>query len=109
MASLSGYLLTNSVKFSNKEGRISIECTKLMDGVEFSIQDYGTGIDPSLLPNIFEKEIRTTTLGTFGEPGTGLGLPLVYDIITSFHGMIQINSTKDSGTKITFTIPTKIL
>ncbi|MCZ8237815.1 MAG: ATP-binding protein [Leptospiraceae bacterium] len=102
-------LLTNSVKFSNKEGRISIECTKLMDGVEFSIQDYGTGIDPSLLPNIFEKEIRTTTLGTFGEPGTGLGLPLIYDIITSFHGMIQINSTKDSGTKITFTIPTKIL
>jgi len=100
-------LLANSIKFSRIGGIIIIDSLNLMDGIEFSIEDFGIGIDSEILPYIFEKEIKTSTTGTLGEPGTGLGLPLVYDIITAFQGMISINSTKDKGTKITFTFPSK--
>jgi signal transduction histidine kinase len=40
-----------------------------------------------------------------GETGTGLGLPLVYDIVLACKGKIRIDSTYNKGTKIAFSLP----
>jgi signal transduction histidine kinase len=53
--------------------------------------DTGSGIDPQLLPHIFEPFI------TDKDKGTGLGLTISYDIIQQHHGEIQAENNPQGG------------
>jgi signal transduction histidine kinase len=98
-------LISNSVKFCKPNDSILIYSDLNSDSIEFIIEDTGVGIEESLLPNVFNKVVRTSTKGTMGETGTGLGLPLVYDIVLACKGKIRIDSTYNKGTKIAFSLP----
>ena len=99
-------LLTNSVKFTKVNGCVAIGVDALDGGfVRFVVEDNGVGVEPSLLPYLFDKHRKTSTKGTDGESGTGLGLPLCRQIVELHGGDIWIESDVGRGTRVSFTLP----
>ncbi|HRF93836.1 MAG TPA: ATP-binding protein, partial [Aggregatilineales bacterium] len=96
-------LITNSVKYSPKGGDIwvRVKCTENL--VQLVIQDSGIGIPPDDLNRLFEDFYRAKNVGTIG--GTGLGLTLVKNIVDSYKGSIDIESTLNVGTTFTIRLP----
>ncbi len=94
-------LLMNAIQAMNGEGAISI-CTKrdAPDAV-IEISDTGAGIDPEILPRIFDPGFTTKGVGV----GTGLGLSICYKIIAEHDGRIDVASEVGKGSRFTLTIP----
>ena len=69
--------------------------------VRSSVEDTGTGIDPSVLPHIFEPFVTTKPHGV----GTGLGLATVYGIVEQTGGAIQVSSTPGRGSRFSVYLP----
>jgi signal transduction histidine kinase len=61
---------------------------------EIQVSDDGTGIEPDLLPRIFEPRFSTTT------SGSGLGLAIVKRLVESWGGSIEVESEAERGTTI---------
>lgn len=97
-------LLSNAIKFSRSGGLITLS-GGLDGGVFFTVKDNGMGIDPDILPEIFNHEVRTTTLGTDGEVGTGFGLPFCKDIVERHGGTMEARSIPGEGSVFTVRIP----
>lgn len=109
-------LITNAIKFTNPGGRIIVSSVEKDDFVEVSVQDTGIGIEPEKVLQIFDFSSLTTTNGTTGEKGTGLGLPLCKEFIEKNGGKIWVESDsgnlphgKSGGSKFYFTLPKAIL
>ncbi len=98
-------LITNAIKFCKKnEGRVEVGAPPGKNGV-VTVKDNGIGIPETLLGKIFKHEEKTSRAGTSGERGTGLGLPLVSDIIGAHAGNISVESSAASGSTFTITLP----
>jgi PAS domain S-box-containing protein len=67
--------------------------TKKGDYVQLSIQDTGTGMDPSVATHVFEPFFTTKQLGK----GTGLGLAVVYGLVKQHEGLIDIETAPGEG------------
>ncbi|MBI5823269.1 MAG: GAF domain-containing protein [Chloroflexi bacterium] len=96
-------LLMNAVESVVDSGRLNVS-TKYIESnseVFLSISDNGDGIDPSILPNIFEAFI------TNKERGTGLGLTISYDIILKHHGRITAENNSAGGATFNVWLPTR--
>lgn len=72
------------------------------DYVWISISDTGTGIDPEIRKHLFEPFFTTKVRGR----GTGLGLAVVYGIITSHYGFVDVESESGKGSTFHFFFPT---
>ncbi len=100
-------LLTNAIKFTPKNGEITIELENIFENsVEILIKDTGIGIAPKLLDDIFKNGKTITTLGTENEKGSGLGLVLCKEFAIKNGGNIRFKSLENSGTSVYFSIPT---
>jgi len=69
--------------------------------VRILIEDTGTGIDPSVLPHIFEPFVTTKPQGL----GTGLGLSTVYGIVQQTGGTIRVDTTPGRGSRFSVYLP----
>ncbi len=98
-------LITNAIKYTKREGNISISCVDKGKEIEFCIADDGIGIDEGMQKNLFGLVKNISRYGTEGEAGTGLGLILCRDFITKNNGSIWCVSQPDEGSKFYFTIP----
>ncbi len=70
-----------------------------------AITDTGVGIAPERLDALFRHEVKSTTPGTAGEMGSGLGLPLSQDIIRALGGAITVSSRPGEGSTFYVTLP----
>lgn len=98
-------VLGNATKFTPK-GTISITIRKIniegIQQVEVIISDDGKGIDPEIMPRLFEKFSSKTESGS----GTGLGLYISKAILEAHRGKIWARNNIDSkGTSFGFTLP----
>jgi len=95
-------LLTNAVKYSPPHTRVRVSGE---DGkgerVYLSIADEGIGMDKAEVSRIFEKFYRTKKAEQSGESGTGIGLSIVEQIVTSHGGAIQVVSEPGKGSRFT--------
>jgi signal transduction histidine kinase len=94
-------LLMNAVEAMTTGGRLTVS-THLLAGnneILLKISDTGPGIDPSILPNIFEPFV------TDKERGTGLGLTITYDIILKHRGRIQAENNPQGGATFSVWLP----
>ena len=85
-------LLTNAIKFSYAGDQVDLRAYPAKDSVIIEIQDYGIGIPADILANLFSVNYNTSRAGTFGETGTGYGLPLVKEYLQLMGGAIEISS-----------------
>lgn len=98
-------LIGNAIKFTPSGGTIRIYSNPSEHGLDISVEDTGTGISFDHPEDVFEISKKTSTAGTEGEIGTGLGLPLCKDLVAKNNGRIWIERTGKSGTTISFTVP----
>ena len=85
-------IISNSIKFSIKNGSIKINSEQFDGKVKISVSDAGVGIPAKDLDKIFKIDVQYSTTGTMEEKGTGLGLTLCKEIIEKHGG--SISSTK---------------
>ena len=97
-------LLSNAVKFSQRDGRVRIFVPSGRP-TTVAVQDDGVGVDPKLVDNLFRHEVKTSTRGTAGESGTGLGLPLSQDLMHALGGEISLEFTSEQGSVFFATLP----
>jgi signal transduction histidine kinase len=83
-------ILSNAIKFSYPNEPIKINVSSVKSGVCVSFRDFGPGIPEDAKRNIFSSSVSTTTLGTQGEKGTGLGMPIVKDYVVRLNGTVEI-------------------
>jgi CheY-like chemotaxis protein len=69
--------------------------------VALVVEDTGTGIDPEVLPHLFEPFVTTKGPGK----GTGLGLATVYGIVEQSGGHVYAESTPGRGSRFTVLLP----
>jgi two-component system sensor histidine kinase HydH len=95
-------LVKNSLEALDGGGVITL-ATSTRDGqVELAVQDTGKGIDPEILPDIFNPFFTTK------KTGTGLGLAVINKIIEDHHGTIKVQSTKGQGSVFTVHLPCRL-
>lgn len=94
-------LLINSIEAMTNKGKIVIKLTREQSNVVIRIIDEGSGIAEKDLPFIFEP-FYSTKEASFG---TGLGLAVVYGIISNHNGKIEIEKTSNEGTTFKLVLP----
>jgi signal transduction histidine kinase len=98
-------LVSNAIKFTFPDGRISISSKTIDDSIQVSISDSGVGINAEDVPKLFRIETSYSTPGTNSEMGTGLGLILCKEFVAKHNGHIWVESEVGKGTTIHFTLP----
>lgn len=97
-------LISNSIKFTNAGGRISIIATDYGREVEIAVTDTGIGIPEKDLPKLFQKFSKILKPG-MPITGTGFGLVAVKQIIDLHKGLIRVTSEEDKGTTFIVRLP----
>jgi signal transduction histidine kinase len=100
-------LITNAIKFSADNNNIKIELLEDDDKNICSIADQGIGMTSEQITNLFKLDKVTSTEGTRGERGTGLGLNLCLDFLEKNGGTIWVKSAPDKGSTFYFSVPTQ--
>ena len=85
-------LLTNSAKYTDNGGQITLSVTVLADHIRFSVKDTGIGIDIDTLPDIFEMFSQAKPALNRSEGGLGIGLALVKGLVGLHQGTVEARS-----------------
>ncbi|MDH5755974.1 MAG: PAS domain S-box protein [Nitrospinota bacterium] len=97
-------LLNNAIKFTPRGGSITLRAVD-GDWWGITVQDTGVGIAPEMISKLFAKDEKTTTFGTEGERGVGLGLLLSADIMAAHGGSLEVESTPGQGSSFCAILP----
>jgi heavy metal sensor kinase len=98
-------LIDNAVKYTQREGRISVVLDARDDAAVTEIHDNGIGISSSDLPHIFERFYRSDASRSRESGGTGLGLSIANWIADAHKGEISVASTIGKGSVFQVRIP----
>lgn len=99
-------LVSNAVKFTPHEGRVTVEAARAGDHVRISVTDTGKGIAPEFLPHVFERFRQAESGTTRSYGGLGLGLALVRHIVELHGGTVQADSAGEGqGSRFTVRLP----
>jgi two-component system phosphate regulon sensor histidine kinase PhoR len=95
-------LLDNAVKFNRPEGSVNIECGCTLEGrARIVISDTGIGIPHEDLKRIFDRFYRVDKARSRPGGGTGLGLPIVKQVIEHMGGTVAVESQLGKGSQFT--------
>lgn len=97
-------LLVNAYQSIKDTGTITITTVKSIKGVNITIADTGSGIEQNHLDKIFDPGFTTKGVGV----GTGLGLPICFQIIEKHKGNIKVQSEIGKGTSFSVFIPSNL-
>lgn len=98
-------LITNAIKFSYADSEIKISASKNAGLTQVTVSDTGVGIAKDRVDRIFDLDQLTSTAGTKGEEGTGLGLNLCKEMVELNGGKLWFESEPGKGSKFHFTLP----
>lgn len=98
-------LIKNATEAIMEEGTVTISArvNREENIVEIEVQDTGIGVEPEVLPRIFDPFVTTKET----KKGSGLGLFIVHDIIGRHNGSINVESKLQEGTRFLIRLPYK--
>jgi signal transduction histidine kinase len=103
-----GHLLDNAYNYTPENGIISTQIrTGEQDDVQVEIKDNGIGILPANQDQVFERFWRGDDDRVLATPGTGLGLPIVRQLVEMHKGKVWLKSlgVPGEGSVFSFTLP----
>lgn len=103
-------LLSNALKFTPGDGKVSLLVEEVDDPngskqVVITVKDTGIGISAENLSRIFDRYFQGHTSLAKGEPGSGIGLTLVKELVELMGGAIQVESEEGKGTGFKIFLP----
>lgn len=98
-------LINNAIKFTPKNGNITISAACQENQVVINIVDTGVGMSQETVAKLFHIDANIKSLGTENERGTGLGLLLCKEFIDRHDGNIEVHSQLGKGSEFKFTMP----
>ena len=97
-------LLSNALKFTPRDGAITLSLERDASRARITVSDTGAGIDPAVLPHLFERFSQGRAGASKG--GLGLGLAICHTIVEEHGGTITLHSEGPGcGTTATVTLP----
>jgi len=101
------HLLSNAIRYTPAGGqvRVSLRTDQERGQVIGEVSDTGIGIAVEDIPRIFEEFYRTEEAKAMQETGTGLGLPIVQQVVEKYGGTIEVESVVNQGSTFRFTLP----
>jgi PAS domain S-box-containing protein len=103
LAQVVSNLLTNSAKYTDPGGRIVLQGGREGDAVVISVSDDGVGIEPAMLPHVFEMFSQAGAALERSRGGLGIGLALVRGLVEMHGGSVHAFS-EGPGQGSTFTV-----
>jgi len=97
-------LLSNAIKFTPSGGSVSVALSNEGGSARLAVRDSGPGIPPDQIAHVFERFYQVDESTTRAQPGTGIGLSLVKELVELHGGTIAVASG-NGGTTFTATIP----
>jgi signal transduction histidine kinase len=98
-------LISNAIKFTHEGGSVHVSALEAGSLIEFRIIDTGIGIAEEDMRNLFMPGKHLSRPGTRNEKGTGIGLFISSEMVTTNGGEIRIESKKEHGTTFILTLP----
>lgn len=95
-------LISNAVKFSPEGSKIEVRAKVKGKELKVWIRDYGEGIASKDIPHVFDRYWQKKKTSKMG---TGLGLPIVKELVHAHSGRIWVESKEGEGTTFFFTLP----
>lgn len=100
-------LISNAIKYTRDGGEITIRTRAEKEQLQLSVTDNGIGIPAERLETLFDLENVSSTAGTAGETGTGLGLQVCSEFMKMNRGAIGATSIPGKGSTFTLRLPIK--
>lgn len=98
-------LITNSIKFTNRNGSITINVKHSGPEIGISVIDTGIGMKEDLINRLFRMTEKVNSNGTENEKGSGVGLLLCKELLSRHSGKISVESEPGKGSEFKFTLP----
>ena len=102
-------LVSNAMKFTRNGDSITVTLRQMDEGRRnnylFTVADTGAGMSEDFLPKLFEPYEREVRFGAKTVMGTGLGMPIVKNLVSRMGGQITVNSALGKGTTFSVTLP----
>ncbi len=98
-------ITSNAIKYTSQGGSISFKSIMKKNTVIIEIQDTGIGMPTEKTNTLFQLDKVSSTAGTEGETGTGLGLIICHDFMLKNNGTIEVSSNPGRGTTFILTLP----
>lgn len=98
-------LVSNALKFTSAGGQVVISAERKGHTLFVKVSDTGIGMTKADSDSLFQIGRQVSTVGTFGETGTGLGLVLCSDFAKKHGGNITVKSKVGEGTEFTVQLP----
>jgi signal transduction histidine kinase/CheY-like chemotaxis protein len=106
LAQVIGNLLNNARKFTDRGGRVTVSLRQAVGQAVVGVRDTGIGIDPAVLPGLFQVFNQVPTSLDRSQGGLGLGLALVKGLVELHGGGVSAASDGPGrGTEISFRLP----
>ncbi len=93
-------IIQNSIEALHEGGTLKLEAKELDSTIQIVVEDSGVGIDEDKLDSVLDPFVSSKTTGA------GLGLTMVYQIVTNHRGEIDIKSSGGKGTIVSLELPT---
>ncbi|RYZ03344.1 MAG: response regulator [Myxococcales bacterium] len=99
-------LFSNAVKFTPSRGFVRVSLSRVVNEVHLSVRDTGCGISPEFLPHVFDRFRQAESSTARLQPGLGLGLTLVRELIELHGGIVRAESEGlNAGSTFTLILP----
>jgi len=96
--------LSNALRYSSEKSKVIIDVFQKDNFIEFSVRDFGKGIDEKYQKRLFDRYFQVPTDGQ-NKSGSGLGLAISKDFIEAENGKIWVISAIGEGSKFCFSLP----
>ncbi|MCX2478215.1 ATP-binding protein [Pedobacter sp. MC2016-15] len=96
--------LSNALRYSAPKSQVIIQIIQSGSNIEFSVRDFGKGIDEQYQKRLFDRYFQVPTDGN-NKSGSGLGLAISKDFITAEGGKIWVESAIGEGSRFCFLLP----